>query len=133
MSQMRSSASSVPSDLRVDLSEIVEDLLAFHYDDISSSLPENAGFPNSTSLANSLTSGGSNSGDLVRRISRMRSNIQRAQEAARKLSTCDLDVPAQEKLLLAVANSCVTKRHLVSLLKTELDKLSAKDSDCYFE
>ncbi|XP_018655374.1 hypothetical protein Smp_161150 [Schistosoma mansoni] len=37
MSQLRSSTSSIPPDLRVDLSEIVEDLLAFHYDDICSS------------------------------------------------------------------------------------------------
>ncbi|CAH8567087.1 unnamed protein product [Schistosoma turkestanicum] len=126
MSQLRSSTSSIPPDLRVDLSEIVEDLLAFHYDDISSSVSDNSGLsgPNS-----STTTSGSNTTDLVRRINRMRSNIQRAQEVARKLSTCDLDVPAQEKLLLAVANSCVTKRHLACLLKTELDKLSTKDSD----
>ncbi|CAI2735162.1 unnamed protein product [Schistosoma spindalis] len=133
MSQLRSSTSSIPSDLRVDLSEIVEDLLAFHYDDICSSLSDNSGFSGPNSSTSTLATSGSNTADLVRRINRMRSNIQRAQEAARKLSTCDLDVPAQEKLLLAVANSCVTKRHLTCLLKTELDKLSAKDSDCYFE
>ncbi|CAH8865725.1 unnamed protein product [Trichobilharzia szidati] len=127
MSQSRQSTSSIPPELRVDLSEIVEDLLAFHYDDISTSVSDN------TNSTNPLTTSGPNSADLVRRLTRMRSNIQRAQEAVRKLTTCDLDLPAQEKLLLAVANSCVTKRHLVCMLKTELEKLSSKDSDCYFE
>ncbi|VDQ12001.1 unnamed protein product [Trichobilharzia regenti] len=128
MSQSRQSTSSIPPELRVDLSEIVEDLLAFHYDDISTSLSDNTNSTNST-----LTTSGSNSADLIRRLTRMRSSIQRAQEAVRKLTTFDLDLPAQEKLLLAVANSCVTKRHLVCMLKTELEKLSSKDSDCYFE
>ncbi|TNN15855.1 Gem-associated protein [Schistosoma japonicum] len=112
MSQLRSSTSSIPSDLRVDLCEIVEDLLAFHYDDISCSLSDNTGVSGPNTSTNILTASGSNSTDLVRRINRMRSNIQRAQETARKLNSCDLDLPAQEKLLLAVANSCVTKRHL---------------------
>ncbi|VDQ17725.1 unnamed protein product [Trichobilharzia regenti] len=70
---------------------------------------------------------------LLPPVSLMSPSIQRAQEAVRKLTTFDLDLPAQEKLLLAVANSCVTKRHLVCMLKTELEKLSSKDSDCYFE
>uniref|UniRef100_A0A095C8E8 AD domain-containing protein n=1 Tax=Schistosoma haematobium TaxID=6185 RepID=A0A095C8E8_SCHHA len=130
MSQLRSSTSSIPSDLRVDLSEIVEDLLAFHYDDICSSLSDNSGFSGPNSSTSTLATSGSNTADLVRRISRMRSNIQRAQEAARKLSTCDLDVPAQEKLLLAILGDEIPSE-LIKIFDsfTSIDKCSLNTSE----
>ncbi|KAA0184018.1 hypothetical protein FBUS_10048 [Fasciolopsis buskii] len=125
------STTSVPPELRVDLTELAEDLLSYQFEELES-LGLEAG--SSSMDQPDLSSGRQASAtDLTRRINRARSQVQRALEAARKLTSCDLDVDAQEKLLLAMCTSCITKRQLMCLLKRELSRFSKDTSASYFE
>lgn len=108
------SETSVKSELRVDFLQLIEDLIAFHYEEANLNTNENPG----------STTNNSFSSELIRNIIQTLTNLQKAQEATKKLTLYDLDVAAQEKLLLATASSCVIKRQLLHTLKTDLSKLS---------
>ncbi|TGZ61831.1 hypothetical protein CRM22_007787, partial [Opisthorchis felineus] len=128
--------SSLPPELRVDLTDLAEDLLALHCDEVVSlgctGGSAESGPEHSSSTGTQLSGNQPIVADLIRRVNKARVNLQRAQEVARKLTACDLDLEAQEKLLLAMSTSCITKRQLVCLLKRELLKFF-KDTSTYFD
>ncbi|CAL8102575.1 unnamed protein product [Calicophoron daubneyi] len=124
-----SSGSSVlPPELRIDLIELAEDLLGYQLENgVSAPVNNSAELVSETGSISTPSQTALNPEELVRHINRIRTALQRAQETARKLTSCDLDLEAQEKLLLALSTSCITKRQLICLLKRELSKFS-KDS-----
>ncbi|KAF5403996.1 hypothetical protein PHET_02275 [Paragonimus heterotremus] len=132
--------SGLPPELRIDLTELAEDLLALQLDEVLylNTSSNSGGGRGSDSIQNSPSAHVSSISspmltDLIRRANKMRANIQRAQDAARKLNACELDLESQEKLLLAMSTSCITKRHLICLLKRDLSRFFKDPSSAYFD
>ncbi|VDK87252.1 unnamed protein product [Dibothriocephalus latus] len=101
------------ADLNIDLSDLIDDMLALVYmESVSGSAGGNeAGIANAT---------------LATRITHVRASVQKAQEACKHLQGCDLDLQAQKNLLTAVGTTCIAKRQLLCDLKRELQELTAQ-------
>ncbi|CDI96809.1 expressed conserved protein [Echinococcus multilocularis] len=147
----------IPDKFNFDLSDLIDDLIAFAYTDSASNAPD-AG--SGVVLSN-----------LAQRITSLRASVQEAKELCRPSprgqrtasatpasatvtaaptprakatsatpsatdtnqslslfhSACDLDPVAQQRLLSAVATACVAKRNLLAELKQELFDLKMQN------
>ncbi|CAH8467355.1 unnamed protein product [Dicrocoelium dendriticum] len=129
--------SNIPPELRLDFTSLAEDILALQFDELATTnidsgpdpALDNVALPASSRSATSSTA----ITDLIRRLNQAREDVRRAEAAVRKLTACDLDLEAQQNLLLATSTSCITKRQLICLLKRELSKFSKDTSSNSFD